>query len=432
VTQEAEPGNEPPSAHPPVRLSAAVPSARFRASGAFSALRHRNFRFFFYGQLVSLAGTWMQQVALSWLVLTVTDSAFYVGLVNALDALPVLLLALYAGVVVDRVSRHKLIITTQVTAMVLALILASLVLTGGVKVGHIMVIAGCFGIVNAFDIPGRHTFYTDLVGKDDLISAVALNSVSFNATRIVGPAIAGMVLGIAGAGVCFLVNGISYLAVLWGLFRMDLPPVRRTPASRSAVRNIMEGLSYIGRDRRMRALVTVSALITIFGAPFLVLLPVIAKHELGRGASAYGWMMAAVGLGALLGALWIAGPARRMSRGRIILYSASLFSILVVALSVTRNMALILVLLALTGFCMVVSGAISNTLMQTLAPDELRGRVVSVYTLAAVGLAPVGAVAAGAVSEKFGAPVALALGGVICLIGSLTVVLRTPELRDTR
>jgi MFS family permease len=182
----------------------------------------------------------------------------------------------------------------------------------------------------------------------------------------------------------------------------------------------------------MRTLVTVSSMITIFGAPFLVLLPVIAKQELGRGASAYGWMMAAVGLGALLGALWIAGPARRMSRGRIILYSASLFSIVVMLLSVARNMALIMVILALAGFSMVVSGAISNTLMQTLAPDELRGRVVSVYTLAAVGLAPIGAVAAGAVSEKFNAPVALALGGAICLVGSLTAVLRTPELRDAR
>lgn len=405
----------------------------FRQSGAFAALRHRNFRLFFYGQLVSLAGTWMQQIALSWLVLTVTDSAFYVGLVNALDALPVLLFALYAGVVVDRVSRHRLIITTQLSAMIFALILATLVLTGTVRIGHVMVLATLFGIVNAFDIPGRHTFYGDLVGREDLISAVALNSVSFNATRIVGPAVAGMVLGVAGAGVCFLINGISYLGVLWGLFRMDVPPVPRAKAdSGSAVRNIMNGLRYIAADPRMRTLVLVSALLTVFGSPFLVLLPIVAKNVLGRGAAAYGWMMAAVGLGALCGALWVAGPGRRMGRGRIIIWTSTLFGVLVTSLAVARAMPVVLLLLALIGFAMISSGAIVNTLLQVLAPDELRGRVVSVYTLVAVGFAPIGAVQAGAIAERWGAPTALAIGGTICVVGALTALLRTPELREIK
>jgi MFS family permease len=404
-----------------------------RPSGAFVALRHRNFRLFFYGQLVSLAGTWMQQIALSWLVLTVTNSAFYVGLVNALDALPVLLLALYAGVVVDRVSRHRLIITTQLSAMIFALILAVLVLTGTVRIGYVMILATLFGIVNAFDIPGRHTFYFDLVGREDLVSAVALNSVSFNATRIVGPAVAGMVLGIAGPGVCFLINGVSYLAVLWGLFQMKLPappPSKAKPGS--AVRNILDGLGYIGRDRRMRTLLVVSALLTIFGSPFLVLLPIVAKHVLGRGAAAYGWMMAAVGLGALCGAVWVGGPGRRMGRGRIINWTSTLFGLLVMSLAVARAMPLVLVLLALIGFVMISSGAIVNTLLQVLAPDELRGRVVSVYTLVAVGFAPIGAVQAGAIAERWGAPAALAIGGSVCVVGVLAALLRTPELRELK
>ncbi len=404
-----------------------------RYSGAFAALRHRNFRLFFYGQLVSLAGTWMQMIALSWLVLTVTNSAFYVGLVSALDTLPVLLLALYAGVVVDRVSRHRLIIATQVTAMALALVLAALVLTGNVELWHIMVIATGFGVVNAFDIPGRHTFYGDLVGRDDLTSAVALNSVSFNSTRIVGPAIAGIVLGIVGPGICFLVNGLSYLAVLWGLSRMNVPPrPAAEPAKRSALENVMDGLRYITRDPRMNALVIASTILTIFGSPFLVLLPVFAKDVLGRGASAYGWMMAAVGAGALLGALWIAGPGRRRARGVVIGWTAVGFGVLITVLALARHLWLALPILAMIGFTMIVSGNIVNTLLQTLAPEYLRGRVVSVYTLVAVGFAPIGAMEAGWIAEHFGAPAALVVGGLISAVGALVILARTPELRTTK
>ena len=415
------------SAGPPVGSS-----AFFRRSGAFAALYHRNFRLFFYGQLISLVGTWMQQVALAWLVLTVTNSAFYVGLVNALDALPVLALALYAGVVVDHVSRHRLIVVTQVSAMVLSLLLAALVFAGVVRVGHIMAIATLYGIINAFDIPGRHTLYGDIVGRDDLISAVALNSVSFNATRIIGPAIAGIVLGVAGAGVCFLVNGISYAAVLWGLFAMDVPSRRSPASSASAVRNILVGLRHIAADSRMRSLVLLTSVLSIFGTPFLVLLPIVAKHVLGRGAALYGGMMAAVGSGALLGALWIGGASRRVSRGRVLGWSATAYGLLVTLFSFARSIPLALGLLGLIGLVMIVTGAIANTLLQTLAPDDLRGRVVSVYTLVSVGFAPIGALQAGAVAERWGAPGALALGGLICVIGAVIALASTPELRQTR
>ncbi|MBI4422071.1 MAG: MFS transporter, partial [Gemmatimonadetes bacterium] len=335
-------------------------------------------------------------------------------------------------VVVDRSSRHRLIVVTQGAAMVLSLVLAGLVFAGVVRVGHLMAIAALYGVINAFDIPGRHTLYGDLVGREDLMSAVALNSVSFNATRIMGPAIAGIVLGVAGAAVCFLLNGLSYIAVLGSLFVMDRPSVRPLagPAA-SALANIAAGLRHVAQDRRMRSLVLLVSVLNFFGMPFLVLLPILARNVLGKGAAEYGWMMSAVGLGALAGALWIAGASRRLPRGRIVGWSATAFGLLVTALALARSLPVALGLLVLTGFAMIVNGAIANTLLQTLAPDDLRGRVVSVYTLVSVGFAPVGALQAGAIAERFGAPAALAVGGVACLLGTAAALARTRELRTT-
>lgn len=404
----------------------------FVRSGPFTALANRNFRLFFTGQLISLIGIWMQQVALSWLVLELTDSAWYVGLVNALDALPVLLLALYAGVVADRMSRRRLVIITKMCSMALALALAGLVFSRQASVWPIMVIAALFGVANAFDIPARHTLFGDLVGKEGLISAVALNSSSFNATRIVGPVIAGFILNAGGAAWCFLLNGVSYIAVLWGLFAMDAPPHPPAIGPRaSAWSNIVEGLRYVWSEKRTRGVVLLTALLTIFGSQFLVLLPIIARDELGRGAAAYGWMMAAVGLGALGGALWVASYGRRIPRGRLMLRTSLTFGALVLLLAVPRSIGPVLLILAGAGFVMIANGAMANTLLQTLAPEHLRGRVVSVYTLVAVGMAPLGALEAGTVAEHFGAPVALAVGGTICVIGALMVRWKTPELRAT-
>lgn len=393
------------------------------------ALANRNFRLFFTGQLISLIGIWMQQVALSWLVLERTDSAWYVGLVNALDALPVLLLALYAGVVADRMSRWRLVIITKLCSMALALTLAGLVFSGSTAVWPIMVIAALFGVANAFDIPARHTLFGDLVGKEGLISALALNSASFNSTRIIGPVIAGFVLSAAGAGWCFLINGVSYIAVLWGLFAMDVPPHTAPGGPRgSAWENIMEGLRHVWSEPRTRGVVVLTTILTVFGSQFLVLLPVIARDELGRGAQAYGWMMAAVGLGALAGALWVASYGRRIPRGRLMVRTSLTFGVLVLLLAVPRSIGLVLLILTGAGFVMIANGAMANTLLQTLSPERLRGRVVSVYALVAVGMAPLGALEAGTVAERFGAPVALVVGGTICVIGALIVLWKTPEL----
>ena len=403
-----------------------------RLSGAFVALANRNFRLFFTGQLISLLGIWMQQVALSWRVLELTDSAWYVGLVYALDALPVLLLALYAGVVADRMSRRRLVILTKLASMVLALLLAGLTFARVPTVWPIMIIAALFGVVNAFDIPARHTLFGDLVGKEALMSAVALNSSSFNASRIVGPVIAGFILNAGGAAWCFLLNGLSYVAVLWGLFSMNLPPFRPHAAPpASAWANMLEGLRYAWSDKRTRGVVLLTTVLTIFGSQFLVLLPVIARDVLGRGAEAYGWMMAAVGLGALSGALWVASYARRLPRGPLLVRTSVTFGALVLLLALPRSIGLALLVLAAAGFAMIANGALANTLLQTLAPEQLRGRVVSVYTLVAVGMAPLGALEAGTVAEHFGAPAALLAGGTVCVVGALLVHWKTPELRAT-
>jgi MFS family permease len=423
-------GDEPPIPRTAEHPVPATPRAR--RSGTFGALHNRNFRLFFTGQLISLVGVWVQQVALAWLVLDLTNSAWHVGLVNALESAPVLLLALYAGVLADRMSRHRLVVVTKAVSMGLALTLAALVFAGIETVWPIMVVALGFGIVNAFDIPARHTLFGDLVGRDQLMSAVALNSSSFNATRVVGPVIAGVILGYLGAAWCFLLNGISYIAVLAGLYRMDVPPVRVfAPREVSAWHSTREGLRYIWAEARLRTILLLLAVLAIFGSPFLVLLPVLARDVLGHGAVEYGWMMAAVGLGALAGALWVSGVGRRHRRGRLLTTSAAAYSVLVLVLALVRSLPLALVVLALLGFTMIVNGALSNTLLQTLAPDHLRGRIVSVYTLVAIGLAPLGAIQAGAIAETFSSGVAIGAGALVCLVATMLAG-RVKDLQATK
>jgi MFS family permease len=396
----------------------------------FGALRHRNFRLFFSGQLVSLIGTWMHQVARSWLVLELTNSAFYVGFVAALGTLPVLLFSLYAGAVADRMSKLRLIIMTQTAAMVLSFALAALVLTGAVTVWHIVIIATLIGVVNAFDVPGRQSFFIELVGRDDLMNAIALNSSSFNVTRILGPSVAGLLIGLVGVGACFLLDGVSFMAVIAALLVIRIPPFRRPATRPSAWAHIGEGLRYVASDRRIMALVINIAVLSIFGYPFLVLLPVVAKQVLGKGAIEFGWMSSAVGAGALTGALLLAAFARQIPKGRVLRWASVSFGVVLAAFAAARGLPLALLVLVGLGFVMITNNATTNTLLQTLAPDDMRGRVMSVYTLAFVGMGPIGAFQAGYFADRFGAPAALGGGAVICLIASLVLFWRVPGLRE--
>ncbi len=400
---------------------------RFR----LGALAHRNFQLFFLGQGVSLVGTWMQSVALGWLVLELTNSPFLVGLNSALRSLGVLLFTLYAGIVVDRVDKRRLIVLTQLLQMVEGLILAALVWTHTVAVWQVMALAAFVGVVNAFDIPGRQAFMVDLVGKEDLVNAIALNSSLFNATRIVGPAIAGVIIGWRGVGLCFFLNGVSYIAVIWGLLAMRLPKFVEAPSSESEWQRFRGGLQFILGDRRMSALVLQVAVLSLFGFPVLVMMPVFARDVLHTQAGGYGALMAAVGLGAMLGALALALVSDRVPKGRTLLGGGVAFSFFLSFFALSPWFSVSLVLLALTGCAMIVTTALTNTLIQTFVPDELRGRVMGFYAFMFVGMAPLGAFQAGWLSEHIGAPIATAAGGVVCLAAMLISWWRVPALRET-
>lgn len=401
---------------------------------AFGALSHRNFRLFFFGQIISLTGTWMASVAQGWLVLELTDSAFYVGLVAALGSLGVLLFTLYAGVVADRTDKRRTVVITQSLQMIQAFALAALVWSGHVTVSAVMVLAAVLGVVAAFDIPTRQAFIVEMVGKDDLMSAIALNTSVFNATRVLGPVVGGVLIGAVGGStrglaLCFLVNGLSYAAVITGLVRMRLPPHTPPLVTPSAWTSLREVITYLRGDRRAATLVVLTALVSLFGFPFLTLMPVFARDVLHVDARGYGLLMAAVGLGAVLGALGVAAFGPRLPKGPLQIAGGIAFGLAVVLFSTARAFGLALVLLSLAGCLMIVNNALTNTMLQTGVPDGLRGRVMGFYSFMFVGMAPLGAFQAGSVAERFGAPVAVALGGLLTATAIGIAAWRVKELR---
>ena len=399
-------------------------------SRPFGALAHRNFRLFFIGQGISLIGTWMQNIGEGWLVLTLTNSPFYVGLVSALSSLGVLLFTLYAGVIADRTDKRRTIIIMQVAFMLEAFTVAILVWTGVITVWQVMALATLLGIASAFDIPTRQSFLVEMVGKEDLMHAIALNSSLFSAARIVGPAIAGVLIGVVGIAWCYFLNGLSYIAVIVGLLAMRLPPYQRRAETTSAWIGFREVLAFLGTDRRLRALIGLTATLSVFGFPYIAMMPVFARNVLHRGAGGYGALTASIGVGALAGALGIALGTRRIrSRGRLMVAGGTAFGVLLVLFSFSRSLGLSLVLLALTGCAMIVNNALTNTMLQTSVPDDMRGRIMGFYSFVFVGMAPFGSFLIGLVAEHFGAPAAVAGGGVIVALAVLVTAWRVPELR---
>lgn len=391
------------------------------------ALRHRNFRLFFAGNLVSLVGWWMHQVAQPWLVLDLTNSPFYVGLVSAMGTLPVTLFSLFGGVVADRYPKRKVIAITQTAFMAISLGLAGVVLSGVVTLAHVMLAAVLLGAVAAFDIPGRQAFIVDLVGKPDLMNAIALNSSAFNASRVFGPAVAGVLIGTLGVGLCFLANGLSYIGVLAALALVKVSGGGAIQLSRSTFSTIREGLQYVVEDRRTRTLIMLIATASVFGFSYQVIMPVFARSVLGLGAQAYGWMVSAAGAGALVGGLGLATFARRVPAGRVVKVASVAFGVTLILLGTTRSFPLVLVLLMISGLTMVAQTATTNTLLQTSAPDELRGRVMSVYTLAFIGLLPFGALLAGGIAERFGPTTFFLVGGTVCTAVALATAAMKSE-----
>lgn len=395
----------------------------------FRALRYRNYRLFFAGQIISLVGTWMQSVAQAWLVYRLTGSSLLLGIVGFASQIPVFILAPIGGMVADRYSRRRIVITTQSSAMVLAAILAAITLSGRIRVGEIIVLAACLGLVNAFDIPARQAFVVEMVEGPDLINAIALNSSMVNSARILGPAIAGILVAAIGEGWCFFANAVSYIAVIAGLAMMVLESGGKPGTSTPALESIKEGFSFVGRSGPLRALLLLLGLVSVTGMPYTVLMPIFAGSVLHSGAAGLGWLMGASGVGALAGTLTLAAKRQIRGLGRWITYSALGFGGAMLAFSFSRSFALSVAILVPVGFSMMLEMASSNTLIQTMTPDALRGRVMSFYSMMLVGMAPFGSLIAGAVANRLGAPHTVLLGGVVCLGGALIFGLRWPGLR---
>jgi len=399
-----------------------------RLPSALRAFRHRNYRLFFGGQLISLCGTWMQVVAQSWLIYRLTGSAMLLGLVGFSSQIPVLLLSPLGGAVADRYERRRILVATQTTAMLLAFILAALTLTDHVRVWHLPILAALLGLVNAFDVPTRQAFVVQMVGKDDLINAIALNSSMFNSARIVGPAVAGVLVATIGEGWCFFVNAVSYTAVIAGFLLMRVPARARLRPFESALAGIAEGFKFAWRTGPVRALLLLLGLVSLMGMPYAVLMPIFANQVLHGGPKALGLLMSSAGVGALAGALTLA--ARRGVRGleRWIALSSAGFGASLILFSLSRSFWLSAALLVPAGFSMVGQMASSNTLIQTIVPDALRGRVMSVYSMMFIGMAPFGSLLAGVLAHRLGAPNTVAIGGLVCVAGAAVFALRLRAL----
>jgi MFS family permease len=395
----------------------------------FGALRHRNFRLWFYGQLTSLIGTWMQTIAQNWLVYQLTGSARDLGLVNFVGAIPLVPLTLYAGAIADRFSKRRVIFLMQAAMMVLAFLLAALCWTGVVRVWHVLVLAFLLGAAQAIDTPARQAFVVELVGKDDLANAIALNSGIFHGARVIGPAAAGVLVAAVGVSGAFFLNGISFLAVLGGLFFMDAALIRKNRADGKVGDDLLGGIRYIAGNRAPKAIVLLISLSALLAMPYHVLIPIVAKEVLGGGAGTYGGLMSAAGIGAVLGSLYAASGWTVRRKGLALTAGSLSFPILLLAFAFCRERALSIFLLTAIGFAFVLQNAPANSLLQSLVPDHLRGRVLAVYVSLFLGLMRLGSLLIGLLAQATSVTAALAASAVASFAASCAVYWRFPELR---
>jgi MFS family permease len=394
----------------------------------FRALRHRNYQLFFAGQLISLIGTWMDQVAESWLVYRLTGSALLLGTVAFASQIPVFLLAPIGGAVADRVDRRKILVVTQTSMMLLTFVLAWLTLSHRVQIWHIVTLAALTGVVNALDLPARQAFVVDMVAREDLVNAIALNSSMFNGARIVGPSLAGIVVAAIGEGWCFFANGVSFIAVIAGLLlmRIDRP---RLAIEGSPLENILEGFRFVAGTGPVRALMLLLGLVSFTAMPYAVLMPLFADQILHGGPKALGLLMGCSGMGALGGALTLAMRKTVYGLGAWVAASCAGFGVALLLFAFSRSLWLSCALLLPVGFCIMIQMASSNTLIQSMVPDRLRGRVMSVYAMTFMGMAPFGALLAGSLAHTLGAPWTVAIGGLISIVGAAVFGLKLPALR---
>src|SRR6266516_179099 len=401
--------------------------SRLRAT--LRAFRHRNYRIFFYGQLVSLTGTWMQSIAQSWLVYRLTGSATLLGIVGFASQFPVFVLAPVGGAVADSYPRRHALIATQTAAMLLAFPLAALTLTNRIQVWHLIVFATLLGAISAFDVPIRQAFVVEMVGRDDLMNAIALNSSMMNGARIIGPAVAGVLVAAVCEGWCFLLNGVSFIAVIVGLIMMKFGNRQPGEHRRARVSAIIESFHFVLRTRPIRDLLILLGLMSVMGMPYTVLMPIFADEIFNGGAKGLGLLMGSSGIGALAGALLLAGRQDVRGLGKWVMLSCGGFGVSLVLFALSRNFWISTLLLLPVGFTMMVQMASSNTLIQSMVPDQLRGRVMAVYSMMFMGMSPVGALLAGLLAHRLGAPLTVAAGGVVCVAGALVFRSRLPRIR---
>lgn len=398
----------------------------------FGALqRHPNFRLYWAGALLSNVGTWMQVLAQSWLVYQLTGSALLLGTVNFLQGVPALFLSLLGGVLADRIERRLLMIVTQTAQMLLAFLLAGLTLAGVVRVEHVMIIAFLNGLVNAINTPVRQGIISDLVPRDDLQNAIAVNTAQFQISQLLGPAFAGVVVAVAGAGWAFLLNGISFIAVIISLVLLRLPPWKAPTRKLSVWQSAMEGVVFVFRHEVLGTLVLIAAVPAVFARPAQQsLMPVFADSVLHVGAQGLGALMSATGAGALVGALIVASMGSFRRRGLLQLLTGIAYGVALVLFAASRRLDLSLALLFAGSACSMVFNSLNQTFLQSLAPDEMRGRVLSVLTLTTFGLMPLGSVVAGAAAQQWGAGFVVAAGGAVCALFALGVLIMRPRQRN--
>ena len=388
----------------------------------FRALRHRNYRLFFRGQLVSLIGTWMQQTAMSWFVYQITNSKLLLGVVAAMGSAPMMLSSVWGGSLADRYPKRSILVATQTAQMICAFLLAAGVWAGFATPSFIIVIAALNGLAMGFDMPARQAFTVEMTSREDLLNAISLNSSIVNGARIIGPSVAGLLIGAFGVAMCFFLNGVTFIAVIAGLSMMRLPRFERPAHAVSAGEHAWNGIVYSIKHQRVRTILLLFLAVGVFGWSYTVLMPAFARDVLNRGANGYGILMSASGTGAFIGALVVATYGHLFTPRRLALGGVWLFSIALFALSLSRSFYFAMAFLFVAGFGMLLFFSTSNTVLQTIVPDEMRGRVMGVWSLVFGAMIPLGSLEAGAVAHWLGTPFALGLGAIICAASALVTL----------
>jgi len=397
----------------------------------FRSLKYRNYRLFFYGQSISLIGTWIQRITTPWLVYQLTDSVFLLGLVGFAGQIPTFLIAPFAGVLTDQWNRYHLLVVTQIAAMIQAFILAFLYLNGTIQIWQIVALSVFLGIVNAFDVPVRQSFVVEMVEKkEDLGNAIALNSSMVNGARLLGPSIAGLLIAFTGEGICFLLNGVSYIFVIVSLLMMKISPRTVMKKDKHVMAEMMEGFIYTFGFAPIKYLILLLTLVSLMGMPYTVLMPVFAKEVLHGGSHTFGFLMGASGLGALLGALYLASRKNVLGLEKLVPLAATTFGLGLIAFAYSRYFLLSMGLMVFIGLGMMLQMASTNTILQTIVEDDKRGRVMSFYTMAFMGTAPFGSFLAGSMASSLGAPNTLVVGGVSCILGAFIFTRKLPALKE--